>query len=125
MLLTILIAALAAGGIFLVLWAVFEALLTPLPEHTCHIVRLQGPAATVEQHIRTCLWLRARRGIRGHFYFVDCGLEPEAQLAAQLLLHEQPGAVLCSAAQLIDFLEQENGEIGSGAHQRNHRRCGI
>lgn len=125
MLLTILVAALAACGIFLVAWAVFEALLTPLPEHSCHIVYLQGAAAPVEQHIRTCLWLRERRGMRGTFYFVDHGLEPEALVAAQLLLQGRQGAVLCSGAQLLDHLEEENREIGAGADQRDHRRCGI
>lgn len=115
MLLTILVAALAACGIFLVAWAIFEALLTPLPEHTCHIVYLQGDAAAVEQHIRTCLWLRERRGMRGTFYFVDFGLCPEAQEAAQLLLKDEQAAVLCSGTQLLDYLERENREIGSGA----------
>lgn len=125
MILTICVAALAACGVFLVVWAVFEALLTPLPERTCHVLYLQGPTAAVEQHIRTCLWLRERRGMRGTFYFVDCGLEPEARDAARLLLQGRQGAVLCSGAELLEHLEQENRDSGSGTDQRDHRRCGI
>ena len=81
---TILIAALAACGVFLILWTIFEALLMPLPkDDTYLLVYLRGDAGRVEQHMRACDWLRERRGVRGRVLFVDDGLDAEARHAAE------------------------------------------
>ena len=58
---TILIAALAACGVFLIAWTVFEALLMPLPEKDTYLlVYLRGDAAHLpgeyRRHAAECCW---------------------------------------------------------------------
>lgn len=112
--LTILIAVLAGCGLLMILWAIAEALLTPIPRDSLHIVNLRGRTAEVQQRMRTCLWLR-ERGMRGRLLFVDRGMEPEAQIAAQMILHEHSDAALCHPAQICEYIETENEKLGTGA----------
>lgn len=103
MVLTILVAVLAACGVFLVLWALTEALLRPLPQGICHVVPLSGDAAAVEQTLRLCL-----RTLRGRIVFVDIDMDAEAQMTAEHLLRREPAAALCSPVQVSEFLRWEN-----------------
>ncbi len=103
MVLTILVAGLAVCGVFLVLWALTEAVLRPLPQGICHVVPLSGDAASVEQTLRICL-----RTLRGRIVFVDMDLDAEAQMTAEHLLRNAPAACLCGQAQVSEFLRWEN-----------------
>ncbi len=103
MVLTILVAGLAVCGVFLVLWALTEAVLRPLPQEIYHVVPLSGSAASVEQTLRLCL-----RTLRGRILFVDMGLDAEAQMTAEHLLRNAPAACLCSPVQVSEFLRWEN-----------------
>lgn len=103
---TILIAALAACGVFLILWTVFEALLMPLPEDdTCLLVYLRGDSGQVEQHMRACDWLRERRGVRGRVLFVDDGLDAEARHIAERFVAQEPALHLCGSGEEYTVLE--------------------
>ncbi len=104
---TILIAALAACGVFLICWSIFEALLMPLPEKdTFLLVYLRGDAAQVQQRIRACGWLRERRGVRGRVIFVDTGLSEEARCAALQLTQGDAAVLLCCAGEEYGILEK-------------------
>lgn len=110
---TILIAALAACGVFLIAWTVFEALLMPLPEkETYLLVYLHGDAAQTQQRIRACCWLRERRGIRGRMLFVDEGLTPEARRAAEQMIGTDLSLALCGRGEEYTILE--NWKRGAG-----------
>ena len=115
MLLKMTIAAFAACGLLLVLRALIEAILLPLPDgDALHVYYLRGGSAEAEHAIRACLHLREHRGMRGTLVFADDGLTPEAQAAAELLLRGAPDTALCSKAQVIDYLRRENDGIGAG-----------
>ncbi len=103
----ILIAALAVCGVFLIAWAIFEALLMPLPERdTCMLVYLHGDVAQVQQCIRACRWLRERRGVRGQMLFVDRGLTPEGRQSAVRMMSEEPSLFLCADGEEYTILEK-------------------
>lgn len=105
MFLTILIAALAACGLFLIVWTVMDAMTYPIPrKNTVFIVRLEGNASKVEQTIRACFRLREHRGYGEMLVFTDGGIDTEAQLAAELLLRNHPEAVLCAVNQAADYI---------------------
>lgn len=103
--LTILIAALAACGLFLIIWTLMDALSYPIPrKNTVFIVRLEGDALKVQQTIGACFRLREHRGYGETLIFTDGGIDTEAQLAAELMLRDHPEAVLCAPNQAADFI---------------------
>lgn len=113
---TVVIAALAACGVFLIAWLLADALRFPLPERdACYVVHLHGSTAQTEQTIKSCLRLRECGGLRGKLIFVDGGLDTESQMAAELLLRRKPAAVLCAPSQITEMIHWENDEIGAGA----------
>lgn len=122
MALTILIAALAVCGVFLIAWCVIEALFCTFPKNSCHIFYLQGETESVEQEMRSALWVCEKRGMSGKLIFVDCGISPQAQETAQLILKNRTAAVLCAPSQISDYLGWENGTSGAGTDQRHD--CG-
>ncbi len=104
---TILIAALAVCGIFLVTWSVTEAFVMKLPSDSVHIFFLHGTDAEVEQKLRACLWMRNRHGLRGKILFVDKGLSPQAQITAQLMIDDDQSIKICSQEQLAEYIREE------------------
>ncbi len=116
MLLTILAAALAACGAFLILWAILDALLLPLPQRdTFHVIYLHGSVQQVEQTLRAGIWLRERRGARGTLLFVRDALSAEAAEAAGRYLEDFEGTALCRAAELPEMLRWEKETVGAGS----------
>ena len=103
MVLTILMAGLAACGVFLVLWALVQTIVRPLPLGVYHVVPLAGNAPTVEQTMRLCL-----RTLRGRIVFVDIAMDAEAQIVAACLLRNESAAVVCAPSQVSEFLRWEN-----------------
>ena len=102
MILSVLAGLVALCAVCLVLWAVGEALYVSVPGDGVHIIPLRGRTAQVEQRVRASL-----RCLRGRIVFVDCDLEPEAQICVQLLLEKREGVALCTADRLADYLEWE------------------
>ncbi len=115
MALTILIAAFAVCGVFLIFWALLEAMLLPMPETACHIVYLRGSCTSATRLVRSALWRESRGSLRGKLIFVDCGLDAEAQTAVELLLRNLPYSVLCAREQLTQYIETERDACGTGA----------
>ena len=104
---TILIAALAACGIFLVAWSLTEAFVMKLPSDSVHVFYLHGSEIEVEQTMRACLWMRSRHGLRGKVFFVDSGISPQAQITAQLMLGNDESVKICSQEQLMQYIRKE------------------
>ncbi len=109
MVLSILAVVAMLCGIFLVLWGIGEALRLSAPKEACHIIPLKTGKADVEQVIKGAL-----QALRGRIFFVDCGLDQEEQICAQILLRQSEAASLCTQEQLMDYLRLENG-FGTGA----------
>ena len=103
MLLTILLAGLAVCGVFLVLWALVQTIVHPLPLGVYHVVPLSGNAPTVEQTVRLCL-----RTLRGRIVFVDIAMDAEAQMTVACLLRNESAACLCAPMQVSEYLRWEN-----------------
>lgn len=117
MILTVLIAALAACGAFLIFWAIAQAMLLPLPqEGTYCIICLCGSTAQVEQLLRSALWQRERRGFRGSFLFLSDALTQEQLLLVRRRLEREDGARLCRAEEVTQIVQRETENIGTGSH---------
>ena len=99
----LLLASLAALGLLLLLWLGFQALLTPMPRHCVHVIPLRGGNAAAV--LRAALRRRCDGDLRGRLIFVDCGMDAESQIAAQILLRRQ-SAVLCAPEQLCQYMTQ-------------------
>lgn len=116
MILTIVIAALAASGMLLIVWLFFDALLSPEEtKDSFYVVLLKGDAALVQQTMRAALRQREWQGLRATLIFVDDGIDCEGQFAAELLLRRREDAFLCSRSQLPEMIRTENEDIGAGA----------
>ena len=116
MVLTIVIAALAASGMLLIVWLFFDALLsTKETKNTFYVVLLKGNASLVQQTMRAALRQREWQGLRATLVFVDDGIDCEGQFAAELLLRRRENALLCSRSQLSEIIRTENEDIGAGA----------
>lgn len=112
MVLTIVIGALAALAVLMILMSFLRSL-HPV-RSICHVVCLSGDAAHTEQQIRSSL-RRQRDGLfNGKLIFVDVGLDPEAQIAAQVLLNREKAALLCAAKQVTEYVAWEIENFGTG-----------
>ncbi|MBE6985530.1 MAG: hypothetical protein E7434_08010 [Ruminococcaceae bacterium] len=116
MALTILIAGLAVCGIFLVAWSLTEAFVIKIPLDSVHIFYLHGSDADVEQQMRSCLWMKNRHGLRGRLLFVDCGISPQAQITAQLMLKADDNIHICAKEQVAQYIKGECETLGAGTH---------
>ncbi len=123
---TFLLALLAALGLVSLSYWFLQALSYRMGEEDiCHVVRLFGDAAETEQRIKSCLRRKEDRSLVGRLIFLDEGLLPEGQIAAQLLLREREDAVLCSPEQIYEMIDWEREDSGAGTHQRQHCRSGL
>lgn len=114
MLLTILMAALAACGLLMILFALKEALL-PRPRCACHIIYLKSSRPDPAALVHACLWRQRCGLLTGRLIFADCGIDAQAQTAIGLLLRGAENAVLCSPTQLAEYTEMRNDGFGAGA----------
>lgn len=119
MFLTILMAALAAGGVFLVLLTFAEALQLR-PSHACHVIYLFDDRPDPIRLVQSCLRARDRGTLSGLLLFVDCGINARQQEAIALLLRGVDKAAVCSAEQVAEYWETERIELGAGTDQWNH-----
>lgn len=120
MLLTILIAALAACGPLMILLALKDAFL-PRPRRSCHVIYLDPGQMDPAALAQACLWRRRGGALTGKLIFVDGGIDASSRAAIERLLQKADEAVLCLPAQAADYLETEYDGVGTGADQRDHR----
>lgn len=112
MLLRIMICALAAFGLLLIFGAFLRSVRTV--SASCHVICLQGGSAQTEQQIKACLRRQRDRLMPGKLIFVDQGLDPEGQMTAQLLLINEPEALLCAPGQAVEYVIWEIENFGAG-----------
>ncbi|MBR6825689.1 MAG: hypothetical protein IKM59_03990 [Oscillospiraceae bacterium] len=113
MLIRILIMLLGLCALGLILCALAETLFCSVSASVSHVIFLQGDAPAVEHTVR-----KALHTMKGRLYFVDMGLDPEAQMSVELLLRGHSHAMLCAPEQLQQELRWEN-DLGKGTDQRN------
>ena len=119
MLLTIVLAALAAMGLLCIAKWLCAALLDSIEdENVFCVVRLNCDAAQTEQTVKSCLRLQKERSLRGKLLFVDGGLSPEAQNVTERLLRNRENALLCSESQLNELLKWEREDLGARTDRR-------
>ena len=96
----------AALGLFSLGWLLYGRLLFPAGRGNTPlyaVIAAQGDGETLEQDLRRLLWLREGRGAVA-IVVADAGLTPRGRSLAQRLLAPYPGAVLCPAARLGEYL---------------------
>lgn len=98
MLLTIIIAALAACGVWMLLLALKEALL-PRPDCAYHVICLRPDRPEPTAQVQACLWRRRSGVLTGTLLFVDGGLDAQTRAAIEQLLQKTDDAVLCTPEQ--------------------------
>ena len=100
-------------GLGLVLCAILETLFFSAPPDVCHVIPLDGDASIVEGRVRKALY-----SLKGRLYFVDLGLDAEAQMSVELLLRDRHCAMLIAPDQLPQEMRWENN-LGTGTDQGN------
>ena len=113
MLIRFFVVLLGLCGVGLVLCGLLETLFSSGPSCVYHVIPLKGEASGAEDTVR-----RALHSLKGQLFFVDLGLEPEAQASVELLLRGRSSARLCGPLQLQQELGWEN-DLGAGADQGN------
>ena len=108
------IALLGLCGLGLVLSGILDTLFFSAPSDVYHVIPLSGGLPDVENRVRRALY-----GLKGKLYFVDLGLDAEAQSGVELLLRNRSYAMLLAPAQLLEELRWEN-DLGTGADQRHN-----
>lgn len=103
MLLTILIAGLAACGTLMILLALKEAFL-PRPRRSCHVIYLEPGRIDPAALAQACLWRRRCGALTGRLIFVDGGIGAPSRAAIERLLQRVDDAVLCPPEQAAEYL---------------------
>lgn len=106
-------------GLGLVLCGLFETLFFTGPTAVYHVIPLKGRASLAENTVR-----RALHSLKGQLYFVDIGLDAEAQMNVEMLLRGRSYAKLCAPEQLQQELRWEN-EFGTRTDQGNDHRSHL
>lgn len=112
MVLSIIICSLAAFAVLMIFMSFLRSLHPVRP--VCHVISLSGDAAETEQQIRSALRNQKDAVFSGKLIFVDTGLSPEAQIAAQVLLVREKAALLCSPKQVTEYVTWEIEKFGTG-----------
>ncbi len=113
MLIRFFVVLLGLCGLGLVLCGLLETLFFSAPSEVHHVIPLNGDSSAVEDRVRKALY-----SLKGRLYFVDLGLDAEAQMSVELLLRDRSYAILLSPQQLSQELRWENG-LGTGTDQGN------
>ena len=103
-------------GLGLILCGLLETLFFSAPSDVYHVIPLGGDGSDVEDRVRKALY-----SLKGKLYFVDLGLDAEAQMSVELLLRGRSHATLIAPEQLPQELRWEN-DLGAGTDQGNGHR---
>jgi len=107
------IALLGLCGLGLVLSGILDTLFFSAPSDVYHVIPLAGGLSDAENRVRKALY-----SLKGRLYFVDLGLDAEAQTGVERLLRDRSYAMLLAPVQLLEELRWEN-DLGTGADQRH------
>ena len=103
----IVLALLAAAGALAAGWALFGALVTPLPEHCVYTVILaRGDGEELERVVRGLRCLRSGRE-ENPVFLLDDGLTPRGFAVAEALMREEGDLILCPPEQFPALLREE------------------
>jgi len=77
------------AGLWLLCWRLRGVMLTPVKpgknERLVLLLRVKGPAPTLEQTVDSLVWLRANGTLQGEILLTDEGMDSDTYAAAQLL----------------------------------------
>lgn len=117
MIIQIFVILLGICGLGLVLCGLIETVFfTDIPGIS-HVIPLSGKASVVENTVR-----KALGNLKGQLFFIDLGIDAEAQMSVELLLRGHSYAKLCAPEQLQQELRWENA-FGTGTDQGNSHNC--
>lgn len=113
MLIRFFVVLLGLCGLGLILCGLLETLFFRAPSRVFHVIPLEGEAPSVEDTVRKALY-----SLKGRIFFVDLGLDAEAQMSVELLLRGRSHAILVAPEQMQQELRWEN-DLGTGTDQGN------
>ena len=114
MIIRLFVVLLGLCGLGLILCGIIETLFFSAPSNVSHVIPLEGDASAAENRVRRALY-----SLKGKLYFVDLGLDAEAQMSVELLLRGRNHTMLIAPHQLPQELRWENN-LGAGTDQGNN-----
>lgn len=101
----VIVAFLAAGGLLALGWFLFGRLLSPIAgESVFAVIPARGAGERLEHDVSGVLWLRAGGMARMTVVIVDDGLDGEGLAVANALLERDSGIRFCRRGELEDIL---------------------
>lgn len=101
----IIVAFLAAGGLLALGWFLFGRLLSPVAgENVFAVIPARGAGDRLEHDVSGILWLRAGGMARMTVVIVDDGLDCEGLAVASALLERDSGIRFCRREELEEIL---------------------
>ena len=101
----VIVAFLAAGGLLALGWFLFGQLLAPVAgEKVFAVIPARGAGERLEHDVSGILWLRAGGMARMTVVIVDDGLDCDGLAVAKALLERENGIRFCRREELEDIL---------------------
>lgn len=101
----IIVAFLAAGGLLALGWFLFGRLLSPVAgENVLAVIPAKGAGERLEHDVSGVLWLRAGGMARMTVVIVDAGLDCEGLAVASALLERDNSIQICRPEELEELL---------------------
>lgn len=107
-LIEMIIALLATGGLLALCWGLFGRLLAPVAEEGVFaVVRAAGAGERLEHDVSSLLWLRAGGLAKPAIIILDEGLDEMGLAIAAALLKREAGICLCKVGELESCIRRE------------------
>lgn len=95
------VAFLATGGLLFLCWVLFGRLLAPVAgDNVCAVVRSSGAGEHLEHDVSGLLWLRAGGLCKPAIVILDEGLDDDGLAIATALMQRETGIRLCKPVDL-------------------------
>ena len=106
-----LVAALAAVGVFGLLWAftrVVFAIRYPLRKSALVVIPVRGDGSGLQEQVYALTGFGRDEGVIGRILVVDCGLDEEGQKLCRILARENRWVTLCRPEQVAEHINNES-----------------
>lgn len=104
--LEVILSLLSVVGLLSLGWLLFGHILTPAGGESLSLVPGAGDGQSLEQSVRSLVWLRGGGLLTGSVVIVDCGLTPTGRAIAAALCLREPGVELCPEERLTEYVKE-------------------
>lgn len=106
-----LVAALAAVGVFSLLWAFTQVVFSvkhPVRKSALVVIPVRGDGGDLQEQVYALTGFGRDQGVIGRILVVDCGLDEEGQKLCRILARENRWVTLCRPDQVADYIKDES-----------------